>query len=494
MPSEASPVSAGASRIEVLVDRFNPILVKETRQALRGKAFRAGYLIVLLSTCMVGLIVLANSSFQGSDDSLGKSYFMALYGPACVGLCAFLPIACFHSMSAEWEGSTHDLLALTELTPAKILRGKLATALVQGILFASASVPFLALVPLMPGISLVNAGFLLALLPIASGSLCCMSLAIAAHSKSLGNRGFVLGGVALISLVAAWLMVMLAGFTVERSSVDTEQFVAIGLVALFVGLAGAYLALTALGPLGHPEENVSTPVRVFLTGATLTALVVMIVTQALVFSPLYSPLAGICFALLLGSFVPFLGLVTERQGLGRRTALRVAEAKTSTLAAPWLPGPDRGLLLAFILGLPVALLPWAYALLADQDPIVEPGISIVMFVYLMAYLSIAPLILKSWCKTTVGRWRARALVVAILVFAVLLPQIADAFAGGHLPEAFFLGDPFHSAGNLGDPNKTATVLGVCAIALFLIPVVARSAARGYAEVSQARRATPKENR
>ncbi len=490
---ERSP--AQLTRSESFSDRLNPVLVKEMRQALRGKAFRSSYLFVLLTASLLGFVVITANAARPGDDSLGAQFFLPLYGTLALGLCTLLPITCFQSMSAEWEGSTHDLLVLSELTPARILRGKLLTALAQGLLFASAFLPLLALAALMPGIDLVRAGVLLGVLPIASGSLCALALSIAALSKSGGYRGFVLGGLSLILIGCAWVLVVFAGAAVRGGLVDREFDLATLLAFAAIGLVGVYLYLTALGPLSHPEENASTPVRVYLTGAVIVALAAILgIRWFWVRDDEF--LSAITMAFLVGGFFPLLGLVTERKALGRRVAREIQRRKTPVLFAPWLPGRDRALLLSALVTLPVALTPLGYRLFEGKDFTHFDLIPLGIWPYLMMYLALAPIFLGRFCETIGGRWRARVLVVSIAVGAALLPTLGGALLDiDGLESGIHLGNPFWIPLHLNriqywsgsEPVGQPPYLLLGVVATLFTALVAGDLLRGWTAVAGARR-------
>ena len=456
---------------------------------------RHSYLFVLLTASGLGIVGITIDAGRTSHDGLGTQFFLQLYGTLAIGLCTLLPITCFQSMSAEWEGSTHDLLVLSELTPARILRGKLLTALAQALLFASAFLPLLALAALMPGIDLIRAGMLLGVLPIAGGSLCALALSIAAFSRISGFRGFMLGGLSLILIGCTWGLVMFTMVAVGLASGDREFDLSALVAFTGIGMVGVYLYLSALGPLSHPEENASSPMRVFLTGAVMIALAGIVVMR--VFWVREDEfLSAMATGFLVVGLFPLLGFVTERKALGRRVASEIQRRKTPVLFAPWLPGRDRGVWLAALLSLPVALTPLIYKLaeggMVENVDLFPLG----LWPYLMMYLALAPVFLGGWCETVGGRWRARVTVIAIMVGAAILPTLAGALLDiDWLRNGLHLGNPFWILINLDqgrvwsapDPAQNFPYLTVLVVVGFLSLLMIRHLIGGWTEVARARR-------
>jgi len=134
-----------------LADRINPIVVKEIRQGLRTRAFWIFFGLMLFACLVISLIAFATADGVGND---GRGYFFAYY--LCLGLVQFfvIPYSAYRSMSREREEETWVLLTLTGIGPHRILRGKMGSFMLQGLIYASAAAPFLLFSYYLNGIDL----------------------------------------------------------------------------------------------------------------------------------------------------------------------------------------------------------------------------------------------------------------------------------------------------------------------------------------------------
>ena len=496
--SQLGPESTAEGFVERLTDRFNPVLVKEVRQSLRGAPFRGFYVGVLLVASLLGATVLLAAFRSGDTAVLGMQFFVPLFASLAIGLCTLLPLTCFQSLGAEWEEGTHDLLVLSDLEPGQIVRGKLFAAGVLGSVFASAFVPLIALAFLMPGVDLAAIGILLVFLFAISGSLCCVALAASAHARKKSLRTAVQALLALALVMASFGMISFGGAMVSNSSeLKDEEFLG-GMVAFtsLVVAAAGYLFCTAVVPLTHPEENASTRVRLYLAATSLGMLGLVAALEHLVINT-HDFTAVVCAFGLLVLFLPLLGLVTEAPGLGRRTHHQVAERGTSVLFAPFLPGGARGLALALGLGFVVAVFPALEGALHGDGNDEENLRPLVAFAYMACALAFAQLVLGGWCTTEVGRWRARLMTVLLIVCAVVLPTLIglvfedrDLTGGEHLGNPFWMVAKADDAGTLGRALTNGDRAGLRVVllgitVLFMLASFPRIVG-GFREVARAR--------
>lgn len=139
---------------ERLADRVNPIVVKEIRQGLRTRVFWIFFGLMLFACLVISLIAFAATEQSGGTSTDGRGYFFAYY--FCLGLVQFfvIPYSAYRSMSREREEETWVLLTLTGIGPHRILRGKMASYMLQGLIYGSAAAPFLLFSYYLNGIDL----------------------------------------------------------------------------------------------------------------------------------------------------------------------------------------------------------------------------------------------------------------------------------------------------------------------------------------------------
>jgi hypothetical protein len=186
---------------ERLAEAAGPIVVKEIRQGLRARVFSIFFGLLLLACVVVALVAAAQFDAHGSTD-LGPSCFRAFLSALAVVEFFVIPYTAFRAMAREREDETWVLLALTGLGPRRIVRGKVTSALAQGLLYASACAPFVLFSYYLNGIDLPTVLAALVMAAAWSALLICVAVAAATHAHSRIGRalahfltlGVLLGG------------------------------------------------------------------------------------------------------------------------------------------------------------------------------------------------------------------------------------------------------------------------------------------------------------
>lgn len=133
-------------------ERLNPILVKETRQALKSRQFVITFTLVLVCSwgwSMLGVSLIGPNIYHGFHGwDMFSGYFVILAFP----LLVIVPFGAFRSLASEREDGTYELLSVTTLRPRQIVSGKLGSAIVQMLVYFSAVAPCLAFTYLLKGI------------------------------------------------------------------------------------------------------------------------------------------------------------------------------------------------------------------------------------------------------------------------------------------------------------------------------------------------------
>ena len=262
------PWADGFARLEAqlaaLSDRLNPILVKETRQALKSRQF--GFtLVLLLILCWVvtigGVAMVGPGIYYSAAGSvLLKAYLVVLIFP----LAVVVPFSAYRSLTTEREENTYDLLRVSTLDPHQVVRGKLGSAAVLMGVFLSAVAPCVAFTYLLRGVDVLSVGMLLLYITLGSLGLSMVGLFLAAITNQ--KHGQVLVSVCLVALL---LFCFLAGISIAWAFLDEggqlvsdpEFWIGSGvLISLYATtFALVYLATVAL--TSYRSENRSTPLR-----------------------------------------------------------------------------------------------------------------------------------------------------------------------------------------------------------------------------------------
>jgi hypothetical protein len=343
----AQAAVAGEERrglLERLAERINPLVVKEVRQGLRARIFWASFGLMLLA-CLVISLVAYTTVRDTRFGSHGRGFFFAFF--FCLGVVHFLiiPYNAYRSLAREREDETWVLLALTGLGPRRILRGKVASFLVQAGLYAAAAGPFLLFSYYLNGIDLptillvlVLGAVWLAFLTVLS--VCAATLADGRLGRALVNFLVLMGlmGAMAQGLVAAFALVE-EGYRMLRSG---EAWLVMGCV-LVVMLSYVWLLFeTAAARLSLHTENYSRGPRLALVAqmglGVLLTVGLWLADKQDEDVPLVACILGTVHLAFTGLFV-----ATDLDGQAR--ALRVATRPWSLLR----PGALRGLRLVVLL-------------------------------------------------------------------------------------------------------------------------------------------------
>jgi hypothetical protein len=133
-------------------ERLNPILVKETRQALKSRQFVVTFFLLLIAGWIWSLAGVAMLGPEVLYGARGAEVFWGYYCILAFPLLIIVPFGAFRSLAVEQEDRTYELLSITDLNPRQIVSGKLGSAVVQMTVYLSAIAPCLAFTYMLRGI------------------------------------------------------------------------------------------------------------------------------------------------------------------------------------------------------------------------------------------------------------------------------------------------------------------------------------------------------
>lgn len=491
-----------------LDDRLNPILVKEVRQALRGRYFRISFGLTLELAALLGLIILVRAAAGDQPgEAIGLVFFSAIYGFLACAVIFLVPFSGFISMGGEWEQNTYDLLAITDLRPRQIVMGKLVSALTQALLFYSAFTPFLAFAFVMRGVDLVGALVVFGGSMVLCGTLTLVAIALSCASRVRFARMALMAALAAGLVWATGGSITLASIIVRQPlmllepEAGTAAALTLTIAVLLCGLSFAF----ACARLAHPEENRSTGLRIVvaLTAAAGLCWTAYMYLEVFPGEPALIPALGGATAAI--CLLPLLFVATEREELGRRVRRQVpANPVLALMLAPFLPGGGRGFLLllsilGLILGGAVAIvwpagaggsfglgsspLPW-YA----THPQVEFLMLLVVVVYGLAYVGLPAGLLARFAPTHAGRTAVRATIPGLAVVALFLPTLVGLFLRDEqLMRLRHFGNPGHAVFALLEEKPSLVQNALMVLAVLAVVVIAINlprTLRGVGEVLQ----------
>ena len=145
-------------------DRINPILVKEVRQALKSRQFVVTFALLLICGWIWSILGLAIMGPEAAYGVHGADMFAGYYVILAFPLLVIVPFGAFRSLAGEQEDRTYELLSITALSPRQIVGGKLASAVVEMLIYLSAISPCLAFTYMLRGVSFPSVLFAVACL------------------------------------------------------------------------------------------------------------------------------------------------------------------------------------------------------------------------------------------------------------------------------------------------------------------------------------------
>jgi hypothetical protein len=144
------------NRIRAFSDRFNPLVVREIRQIVKARSFITVFSLLLIGSWTFSVFGVIKQFEQMEYTELGP-FFYRVYLMALIGCLMFaIPSNAFFSMAQEFHNRAYEMLAVTTLSPAKIVSGKLQGAIVMMLVYASAVAPFICLSYMLGGLGLIE--------------------------------------------------------------------------------------------------------------------------------------------------------------------------------------------------------------------------------------------------------------------------------------------------------------------------------------------------
>lgn len=417
-------------RVVRLEQHLNPVLVKEVRQALRGKRFRGSFGFTVFAGLFVAISVLLANASTAVLRPIGSDFFIGTFSCLAVAVLAFVPLNAFNSMGAEFEENTFDMLVISRLRPRQIVLGKLLASGVLALLHFSAFGFFIVFAFLFGGINPSVVFFSLPALALLSLTISSLALCFSSLSQKRMARVTLTLVLASICLAVVFGTIGMVVGSTERGfdfrSNDVQQTLGFALVAAFT-VTSLSLGISA-SRLAHPEENRSTSLRVGGFIASMLVLgwglwVFQVYGSVEVFYVGASVAAAV--AALVGLF-----FATERETLGRRVANTLPRSMVlRALALPWLPGGARGFLwmLMTFAGIGVVFVVATANVTATSflsGSMVQYGAGLTSFLaYLIIYTQLFPGLFPNWRNKPKRAMLNRVGMLFLLAFGLIVPNI-----------------------------------------------------------------------
>ncbi len=255
-------------------DRINPILVKETRQALKSRQFVVTFSLLLFTalawTIAGSLSMMPQIYTTPSASRMLIGYYIVLAIP----MLLVVPLAAYRSLEGEIDDGTLELLSITTLSPRQIVLGKLASASLQMLLYFIALFPCVAYAYTLRGVDLPTVMILMAVLLVAGLLLTTIALFFAPLAASRTGRIATLLAVLLILLIAEYGVASFSiGLILYGNSFPVDWVAFLLVATVLLSLAFGYLLTSAAAAQLTPEsENRSTVLRIACSGLSASIL------------------------------------------------------------------------------------------------------------------------------------------------------------------------------------------------------------------------------
>lgn len=346
--------------LEDASDRLNPILVKETRQALKSRQFIVTFLLMLIAAWLISVFGTLAAGDSLEFGSAGRGLFTSYFVVLALAIFVVVPYSAYRGLLNERDQTTLELLNITSLSPRQLIWGKLWSAMAQVFIFYSAIAPFIAFTSMLQGFDVALVTFALEISILVTLCLTMFTLMLAAIPQNKHLQGLMTGAVFLgllfvISMIFSAVPMML----METISFDEKEFwIVVGSIVV-AGLSFFFLfTQIATAHLTFDADNRSTGIRLACTAQFVLYWSTMAFAQYMLGSSTFSSSGDVAFtatwAVLYMAICGFFA-ATESDFVSRRVRRGIPKTELlRMLATPFLPGGHRGFL---YLVLHLALIP-----------------------------------------------------------------------------------------------------------------------------------------
>jgi hypothetical protein len=233
--------------LNTLGDRINPIVVKETRQAVSSR-FVAWSVILFLAIELITMSVYllgesARAEMNLQDMRTGREVFAFLQGILMVSCMVLIPMLTGGRLAGERSDVNVDLLFISSLSPRAIMAGKLYAATALALLLFSACAPYMTFAYMLRGLDIPTIAVVLVsdLITVMFGTM--FALLVAAIPASRGFKAILgLGAVFVLIMVTIGVQRVSTAFLESEMNLDFQSR------DTWLALAGVYAAI--LGVIG----------------------------------------------------------------------------------------------------------------------------------------------------------------------------------------------------------------------------------------------------
>ncbi len=435
VPSWRERVAASWQAIERFLvyagDWLNPILVKETRQAIKSSQFTITFVLVLVACWIATIGVVAYVGPRIFYSAEGGTLLVWYYAILALPLMVVVPLSAFRSLTAEREDNTYDLLSITAIKPRQIISGKLGSSVTQMAVYFSVITPCLAFTYLLRGVDLPTIAVLITFTFFWSLGLSMVGILLATLTPQRFVQVFILVAFVAILLLMFYLAILM-GWGVASYGRSVMWGVGNQFWTATAAMATAYLTFFALayfasaGMITFTSENRSTPLRICII-VQQAAFVGWMAYAWIISTYSEAPLAVAMTLAAIYWFVMGTLLTAERPGISQRIRRRLPQSFLGRMFFSWFsPGPASGYMFVVanitslaLMGLIAAIISSFWSTGSGGAPHVDEleFMLLIGWGYIVAYLGVSLLVVSALRRFATVTMLASVLISFLLVLA-----------------------------------------------------------------------------
>ncbi|GAA5506036.1 ABC transporter permease [Novipirellula caenicola] len=335
---------------EKMGDRLNPILVKETRQALKSRQFVVTFSVLLFAAFAWTVVGSLSQMPQIYTTPSAARLMIGYYVVLAIPMLLVVPLAAYRSLEGEIDDGTLELLSITALSPWQIVLGKLASASLQMMIYFVALFPCMAYAYTLRGVDLPTTLIIIAALLVAGLMLTVAALFLAPLAQSRTGRIATLLMLMMILLFAEYTIGYLVIDLILNGNPFTSDWIFFLCTStVLVSLSSGHLLLTATAAQLTPEsENRSTNLRISMMILSMILITIgAYAVRGLDPSENIFVMIAVTLAVLWTIFGSM--LAAESPVMTPRIRRELPQSFFARVALTWLtPGPATGLVFASI--------------------------------------------------------------------------------------------------------------------------------------------------
>ncbi|MFM2090500.1 MAG: hypothetical protein RLZZ127_989 [Planctomycetota bacterium] len=416
-----------------LADRANPLLVRSVRQDLRSRLFTATYLLALGGAALVATAICLLAPQAGGEA--GIALFATATTAWALGAWCVAGQSAFAALLRERQDDTWDLVELTGMGPARIVRGVWLAGLIQGAVFGAALAPFMVMGFLLRGVDVGLAFVALIGVPLIAAVAMALAILVATLPQNRATRNGATGlvGLALLGSLGGGLGLIFGGGPELVRELGRDRGAWFIPPFILVGAAWCVVLplVLAASQISHRAADRSTWPRLCWFGVAGTGVLMFAVVWIIVSSSFGFDLRDMCQMLsVIGVLMTLWSIPLGIGAVAEPWALSIRQEAAITGAPRWRrwltpitgPGAARGRM-AFLamlsLGLGLSVVGWGLGSLEGDATWFGPPVrtSLLIASYACVFLVLGDVVTR---RMLPAAWRTPAVQRVVTVAGILI--------------------------------------------------------------------------